>query len=469
MPNLDNLKNVTKELLGKIAKSDAGRYMGDLATAWWVLLVVGIISAILAFNYLFLLRYWAKPVIFFSFVAILALLVGGGFYVFFMANRYEPGDSTYRVMKGMGILIWILAGLYTIILACCYKRIQLGCSIMEAASDFVASTPQVALIPLVFFFIVAAFVVWWVISAIWVFSVGDPEPGTLILANIKWSNTTRYVWIYHLFGLFWISAFIIGCSQFLIAAICALWYFSYGNKADNQGKDNMFNSFRWLWRYHVGSIAFGALIIAIMEMIKVTFEYVRRKYADAIGNNIVTKILVCCVRCCIWCLDYCVKQITKNAFIQIALTGENFCSSAWLSFWLVVRNAGRFTVVEGIGSILMFVGKATVLSLSGWIAYLICMNEKNLKENLQSPIFPVIIVVFIAYLICSVLISLYSFSATTILHCFIIDSELSTKAGRNNSHTPQSLQSFLAVNESTLGKRVNQVASEVKAVANTLA
>ena len=83
---------------------------------------------------------------------------------------------------------------------------------MEAASDFVASTPQVALIPLVFFFIVAAFVVWWVISAIWVFSVGDPEPGTLILANIKWSNTTRYVWIYHLFGLFWISAFIIGAA-----------------------------------------------------------------------------------------------------------------------------------------------------------------------------------------------------------------------------------------------------------------
>jgi len=49
LPNLENLKNVTKELLGKIAQSDAGRYMGDLATAWWVLLVVGIISAILAF------------------------------------------------------------------------------------------------------------------------------------------------------------------------------------------------------------------------------------------------------------------------------------------------------------------------------------------------------------------------------------------------------------------------------------
>ena len=94
------------------------------------------------------------------------------------------------------------------------------------------------------------------------------------------------------------------------------------------------------------------------------------------------KIVVCCVRCCIWCLDTCVKHITKNAYIQIAITGENFCKSAWLTFWLIVRNAGRFTVVSGIGFILMFLGKAVVIILSGWIGYLILMNEPNLKESL---------------------------------------------------------------------------------------
>ena len=94
------------------------------------------------------------------------------------------------------------------------------------------------------------------------------------------------------------------------------------------------------------------------------------------------KLVVCCVRCCIWCLDACVKHITKNAYIQIALTGENFCKSAWLTFWLIVRNAGRFTVVSGIGFILMFLGKAVVIILSGWIGYLILMNEPNLKQSL---------------------------------------------------------------------------------------
>lgn len=84
---------------------------------------------------------------------------------------------------------------------------------MEAASDFVRNTPTVFIVPFVFFFIIAAWVVFWIFSAVWVFSCGEVEKmDGLPLANIKWTNTTRYVWIYHLFGLFWISAFIIGCA-----------------------------------------------------------------------------------------------------------------------------------------------------------------------------------------------------------------------------------------------------------------
>lgn len=88
------MTKITQELLGNIADSDAGRYMGDLARAWWVLLVVGFISTALAFGYLFLLKWFAKPIIFFSFVSILLLLIGGGFYVYFLADRYEIGDNT---------------------------------------------------------------------------------------------------------------------------------------------------------------------------------------------------------------------------------------------------------------------------------------------------------------------------------------------------------------------------------------
>jgi Plasma-membrane choline transporter len=123
-----------------------------------------------------------------------------------------------------------------------------------------------------------------------------------------------------------------------------------------------------------------------------------------------------------------------------------------LSFWLIVRNAGRFTVVSGIGFILMFIGKAMTIIVSGWIGYIILMNEPKLKESLQSPIFPVIVIVFIAYLIASIFISLFSFSATTILHCFIMDSEITSAQGKTNEYTPKSLVPFLEKNDQMMAK-----------------
>jgi len=173
----------------------------------------------------------------------------------------------------------------------------------------------------------------------------------------------------------------------------------------------------------MGSIAFGALIIAIMQMIKFAFEYIRKKYEKLVPANPCTKCIICCLRCFIWCLDTCVKFITKNAYIQIALTNRNFCSSAWFTFCLIIRNAARFSIVSGVGTILIFLGKALIMIMSGWIAYLIMMNS-DLKDKLYSPVFPVIVVVVIAYIMSSIFLSVFSFSANTILHCFLVDEEV---------------------------------------------
>jgi len=143
---------------------------------------------------------------------------------------------------------------------------------------------SVFFIPLVFFVVIGAWVCWWVVSAIYVYSVGTAKPsGYSFYADIEWNDTTRYVWIYHLFGLFWISAFIIGCAQFIIAAAVCIWYFAQGGASDDKARFAVCTGSKWLFRYHVGSIAFGALIIAIMQMIKLMMEYIRRKYKKLIG------------------------------------------------------------------------------------------------------------------------------------------------------------------------------------------
>ena len=124
----------------------------------------------------------------------------------------------------------------------------------------------------------------------------------------------------------------------------------------------------------------------------------------------------------------------------MAITSKNFCTSARLAFSLVVRNAGRFSMTNSIGGMLIFLGRLLIAVLSGWIGYLIIMNS-DLKDEVYSPVFPVIVVVIISVLLSVIFLSVFSFSATTILHCFLIDEEVG-----GNRH-PESLNEFLEVND----------------------
>lgn len=85
-------------------------------------------------------------------------------------------------------------------------------------------------------------------------------PGTPF-ATVKWSEFTRWLMWYDVFGLFWINAFIIGVSQFVIAFACVNWYFTQAN--DTLGSGTVLKGVWVTFRYHLGTIAFGSLLIAI--------------------------------------------------------------------------------------------------------------------------------------------------------------------------------------------------------------
>lgn len=175
-------------------------------------------------------------------------------------------------------------------------------------------------------------------------------------------------------------------------------------------------------------------------MIKIIFSYLRRKFQKTAGSNCCTQALCCMCACFIACLDRCVKFIAKNAYIQIAITGKNFCSSAYQAFCLIVRNSGRFSMTSMIGSFLTTVGNLLIAAFTAWICYIIIV-ESDLINQIYSPVFPMIIVCKIALLVAYVFLAVFSQAAGTILHCFLIDEEV--KGGRH----PQSLNEFLEVND----------------------
>ena len=95
--------------------------------------------------------------------------------MFFQQDKYEEGDNTRTVMKWCGIGLWILAGLYFLVLLCCCNRIRLGVAIIEATSQFVANKFSIFLVPIFFVFIIVLWLAYWVVSAVYVYSVGEVE------------------------------------------------------------------------------------------------------------------------------------------------------------------------------------------------------------------------------------------------------------------------------------------------------
>lgn len=71
-----------------------------------------------------------------------------------------------------------------------------------------------------------------------------------------------------------------------------------------------------IFRYHIGTLAFGALIIAIVRFIRMIFEYIDYKIKQH-TDNMVVKILSCCCRCCLWCLEKFLRFINRLVFASI--------------------------------------------------------------------------------------------------------------------------------------------------------
>lgn len=104
-------------------------------------------------------------------------------------------------------------------------------------------------------------------------SVGNVKPREDVpfLTTVEWSDQTKYVLLYSLFGFLWIMNFIIGSTQFVIAATCTIWY--YTSTSDANGTGSVSTGCYWVFRYHLGSIAFGAFLIALVQFIRIIFEY----------------------------------------------------------------------------------------------------------------------------------------------------------------------------------------------------
>jgi hypothetical protein len=392
------------------------------------------------------------------------------------AQGYAVTGQTARdVLLYTCYVILGIAGLWVLIVMCFCKQIMLAIRVTQVASRFLASTPTVLIVPLVQ---VVSTVVWclaWFYGAAFILSQvpEDYSPsGYYATYNEAWEACTfegsgpygypvsevwrdetcggdaiakcwrcqppRYMlgveFAYTFFVYLWVNAFFIAAGQCIIAGAVGYWFF-HQNTDRSQRRGALKTSIWNVVRYHLGSLAFGSFIIAVVQFIRYLMLFLE-KQAAARKNRVMVYVLKC-VQCLIWCFEKSLEYINKLAYIQIALLGTNFCTSAKKAFYLVLRHAARFASVMVLGSAIDFIGFLCILSGTTVVGYLI---QVHLHAEV-SPLLPVLIYALVGYVVGKLYMNVFHLAIDASLQCYIAAEEM----GIPDDTVPRELKRLIKV------------------------
>ncbi|KAL4657972.1 choline transporter-like protein 2 isoform X2 [Arapaima gigas] len=230
--------------------------------------------------------------------------------------------------------------------------------------------------------------------------------------------------LYNVFLFFWCANFVTALGQVTLAGAFASYYWA-PKKPDDMPAFPIFSSLGRALRYHTGSMAFGSLILAIVQVIRVLLEYLDHKLKGA--QNKFAKFLLCCLKCCFWCLEKFIKFLNRNAYIMIAIYGKNFCTSARDAFFLLLRNIIRVAVLDKVTDFLLFLGKLLIVGAVGILSFFFFSGKIRGIESATPPLnyywVPIVTVVIGSYLIAHGFFSVYSMCVDTLFLCFCEDLE----------------------------------------------
>ena len=242
-------------------------------------------------------------------------------------------------------------------------------------------------------------------------------PVTVLLINQTYNdiNVAYGMDGYHIFGFIWTFWFLLGVNQVTIAGAIATWYWAREKKAIPHLP--VTRSFYRTIRYHLGSVAIGSLLLAIVIFLQIVLLFIRRLKP---AKNQIVQWLICCCLCCLKCIQFILKFINKNAYIQIAITGEAFCSAASSAMGLLVKNALRLVAVDMVSGFILFISKLGIGALIAFCSY-IYLSYNPQGFSLHFPFLTVVLSGVIALLVAIAFLGVFHLAIDTIFICFLDD------------------------------------------------
>ncbi|XP_023272091.1 choline transporter-like protein 2 isoform X2 [Seriola lalandi dorsalis] len=472
---MDGVKNATVVIE---ARQVVMKIFEDYTHSWYWILIGLVIAMVTSLLFIILLRFLAGIMVWIMIVLVI-LVIGYGIFHCYMEFASLKGEAGSNVtLQDLGfqtdfsvylqirqtwlafmIILAIVEVVIILLLIFLRKRLLIAVALIKEASRAIGHVMCSLFFPLFTFVLLAIVIAYWAVTAVFLSTSNEPIykvfnesicehsrkvcdpadftsspmqtqcPDSQCLFAFYGGETVYHKYLiglqfYNVFLFFWCANFVIGLGQMTLAGAFASYYWAFV-KPDDMPAFPVFSSLGRSLRYHTGSLAFGSLILSIVQIIRVLLEYLDHKLKGA--QNKFAKFLLCCLKCCFWCLEKFIKFLNRNAYIMVAIYGKNFCTSARDAFFLLMRNMIRVAILDKVTDFLLFLGKLLIVGLVGVFAFFFFSGRVKAFEdtapNLHYYWVPIMTVVVGSYLIAHGFFSVYAMCVDTLFLCFCEDLE----------------------------------------------
>lgn len=342
-------------------------------------------------------------------------------------DQAKEKAEDFENMQLYMLIAFITVATIALSFLCCIcinmQSLKLAIDVIDASADFLNGTKRIILVPIFYFFVTLIFVLVWIGAAGCVISMNKIEVFPLIPQAKTFnfdSEFNFYSFWYMVFGLCWITAWLEYTCKFVIQVTAASYYYN-SSPAKGEGSAQVMLGFKFAYMNHMGSIAFGSFIIAVVRFIKIVFLYAAQKFAKASGENVIAKTVVKVGMCVLSCIERVCDYINSSAYAYIAVSGKGFCHSALSAFLLQLKHLTKFAFANLIAKVFIFIGKIAITAANCYSLLMIMTHITKDTEEVSSYLGPFAVVGVFTFFTASIFLGLFDTSVLALLTCLSID------------------------------------------------
>jgi len=377
--------------LGKVGAQTGIPVTLNRSAAWLLLLVSGA-AIVLSALYLVLARAFTKVIMHVTLV--LTILLNVALCIFYWIVRYYSAAIIFTILALFSMITYF--GFRS--------RIPLASLLLQVVMDVSKRNKSVFAVAFAALFLQACLSIWYTFTTIATYSKWTPGSPSCTQNSSCSGTTVAGLIFYETFSFLWTSQVVGNIALATLAGgPYGSWYYFGPNELGIMPKNPTASAFVRASTLSLGSIAFGSLIVTLLELLRLVLNVIQQNGSD--DGHPVQVCLAMCASCFVGFVESLVEYFNRYAYIEIALYGKAYLPAA-KDTWRLFKDRGIDAMVnDSLVSMTLTWGAYTIGLLSSFFAYLyVRLTSPSYNANGQYTA-PLVLFAFLIGVVCSLTMS----------------------------------------------------------------